>query len=127
MNNYEAVKPISTFYFPNFGISVSQLCAFASLRLCVEFLSPSPLNFSVSDFQRFSVFAPRPPDYRPPAFPISAFASVTLNNSYSMCAPRLDSFCWNTLYCNILQQLEERPVTFVTLPQPYNFFSRTVT
>jgi hypothetical protein len=38
--------PISAFYFPNFGISVSQLRVFVPLRLCVEFLPPSPPDFS---------------------------------------------------------------------------------
>jgi hypothetical protein len=70
---------------------------------------PLPAAFSspISAFQFFSV---------------SAFASVTLTNCFGKFYEVFCLFCWNPLFYNILQPMEKRTVTFVTLPQPIYFF-----
>jgi hypothetical protein len=57
-----------------------------------------------------------------PSFLAALLEVVTVKNSYGQFYEVLRSFCWNSIFYNHLQPFEERPVTFVTLPQPYNFF-----
>jgi hypothetical protein len=101
-------------------MSTESTSRLSSIALATEDADRSPVRKAGSSFAASEVLSAT-------AHRITAFASVTLNNSYGMCMPLLDSFCWNMLYYNILQPLEERPVTFVTLPQPIYFFSRSVT